>query len=794
MNRKARPPVRHGTPAYVPSAARAGLRSASHPIESGTREQLEARFAADFSSVRIHEGHAAGISARELNANAYTVGLDIVFGAGAYRPHSHDGQRLLAHELAHVVQQSRGGRAPSLPWVDARFEHSADAAARAFAAGQAVHVAEASAPGLARDAPLSLTQTLDPRTLSIDALNREIALLREWLDQQTTGTAETARLASVLQAFILERDNRLGPGGALAGVPPITGTTTSRPLPVPILSGVSPDPSSTAPTPITGAPRSLLDLPREGVDMPWTGRGEGVSASELGYLRDHQFFWSEFDRLYPGRLSPANRTLIANGQAPIVDATWVRSYPEHAGYMGNALEHHHVGQGSRAVPLPSRLHDAYTVFHPQRRVVGTPEGGTRPLPPPRSTTEAQADIDRHVRAGRIRGPGIDPNAPPVAPRIPPASELSVVPPDQLRPVPITSTRPQGASGPVEITSTTPRTGGPVEITATPRVGGAGPVRIGPTGLAEPSGAGVRAGSRGIGGRGGPVRISIGGLAAGAAMAILNIALIIADLIIQIIVIPWLERIQRELEQSYRESLMRQIQAYYENNLHSRVIRVVYCFLPRIRELESQGRTAYVNVDMDVLFEDTSNRFFHSEPPESIFDLDFDSLAYNSVRVSDTPVSQSADPMVDSGQRTFFGNNVLWRQTVHFSFVSPSSADLEAEFNREGSTPPSCPCFIATACYGSAFAPEVNALRRFRDRYLMTWFGGRAFVRGYYALSPPIADWLRRHPRARRLVRERFVAPLVRFVQRFGWDRPHTGAGASFSDLARHLGVVRRRND
>lgn len=167
-----------------------------------------------------------------------------------------------------------------------------------------------------------------------------------------------------------------------------------------------------------------LDIPAEGVDMPWVGKGVGVSSSDLGYLRDFNYFWSRFQAAHGSGISPDNARRIANGVAPVVDETWVARYPGHAGYMGDTLEHHHLGQGSRAVPLPSRLHDAYTVFHPQRRVVGTQQGGTRPIPPARTAAQAQEELERHVKAGRIRGPGIDPEAPPKARAVPPASELS----------------------------------------------------------------------------------------------------------------------------------------------------------------------------------------------------------------------------------------------------------------------------------------------------------------------------------------------------------------------------------
>jgi hypothetical protein len=66
---------------------------------------MEARFGYDFSGVRAHSGTAAEQSARDMNANAYTVRQNIVFGAGQFAPHQSFGRTLIAHELAHVVQQ-----------------------------------------------------------------------------------------------------------------------------------------------------------------------------------------------------------------------------------------------------------------------------------------------------------------------------------------------------------------------------------------------------------------------------------------------------------------------------------------------------------------------------------------------------------------------------------------------------------------------------------------------------------------------------------------------------------------
>ena len=62
----------------------------------------------DFAAVRLHHGNAAGQACRELRARAFTVGTDIYFADGAFQPGTRDGLRLLAHEVAHVVQQAAG--------------------------------------------------------------------------------------------------------------------------------------------------------------------------------------------------------------------------------------------------------------------------------------------------------------------------------------------------------------------------------------------------------------------------------------------------------------------------------------------------------------------------------------------------------------------------------------------------------------------------------------------------------------------------------------------------------------
>jgi hypothetical protein len=81
------------------------------PLDRSTRAYFEPRFGADFGGVRVHTDTRAATSARSMNALAYTIGTNIVFAPAQYAPATHTGRRLLAHELAHVVQQADATRA-----------------------------------------------------------------------------------------------------------------------------------------------------------------------------------------------------------------------------------------------------------------------------------------------------------------------------------------------------------------------------------------------------------------------------------------------------------------------------------------------------------------------------------------------------------------------------------------------------------------------------------------------------------------------------------------------------------
>lgn len=117
----------------VPSIVHEVLSSQGKPLDSLARATMERRFGHDFSDVRVHEDARAAASAEAVSAFAYTVGRDVVFGSGQYSPDTPAGQRLLAHELAHVIQQGGGavsGTAPlRLSPPGDSFEQEADRAA-----------------------------------------------------------------------------------------------------------------------------------------------------------------------------------------------------------------------------------------------------------------------------------------------------------------------------------------------------------------------------------------------------------------------------------------------------------------------------------------------------------------------------------------------------------------------------------------------------------------------------------------------------------------------------------------
>lgn len=120
------------------------------PLPEQVRAEFEDRFGADFGDVRVHTDEVAGESARAVGARAYTAGNHVVFDRGCFAPHTGPGSEVLAHELAHVLQQREGG-APGRGAPHTAVEVSGPSDSEERAADR--HAAAALAPLRNRNAP-----------------------------------------------------------------------------------------------------------------------------------------------------------------------------------------------------------------------------------------------------------------------------------------------------------------------------------------------------------------------------------------------------------------------------------------------------------------------------------------------------------------------------------------------------------------------------------------------------------------------------------------------------------------
>ncbi len=134
----------NGVAAHAEESVARASGSSGAPLPASIQRQFESSLGADLSNVRVHDGSESHAAAHAVGAKAYTVGQDIHFGAGKYQPEDPFGLHLLAHEVAHTVQQS-----PTAPQRQHKLEvsapqdaaeHEADRAADAMTAGRAAQV------------------------------------------------------------------------------------------------------------------------------------------------------------------------------------------------------------------------------------------------------------------------------------------------------------------------------------------------------------------------------------------------------------------------------------------------------------------------------------------------------------------------------------------------------------------------------------------------------------------------------------------------------------------------------
>lgn len=157
-------------PAAVPRAVVETLQSSGRPLDDASLAWANRAFGRDLGAVRIHDDRRAAESARAIQAKAYTAGRDVVFGAGRYAPHTGAGRRLLAHELAHVVQQVQARPSPSSsPPLGARRDAFEAQAERMAEAANESAAAPAAARALSAGAAVPAIQRAPDDTKTVDA-------------------------------------------------------------------------------------------------------------------------------------------------------------------------------------------------------------------------------------------------------------------------------------------------------------------------------------------------------------------------------------------------------------------------------------------------------------------------------------------------------------------------------------------------------------------------------------------------------------------------------------------------
>ena len=319
--------------------------------------------------------------------------------------------------------------------------------------------------------------------------------------------------------------------------------------------------------------------------------------------------------------------------------------------------------------------------------------------------------------------------------------------------------PTGGSGPAAAPAPAPKTGPTVKGEPGKGPGkGAGPGKsAGPgKGLGKGAGlgkgvgkgvtggarvrAGVAAGGRGGGGRaGGGLGSAVGAALLGAAVSIIGAKII-----------------QDELDPKNAEAFDRDLAT-----LATRVEQLLD--QKRLEELAAAGRPVYLNVTIRVRYQsDVTGKFFGATVYMGMDLLRVEVSTEKLARIRRLDRRLSWKEAVKEFAKSKVG---MSDEEISLSLEYPSLAIV----SEPEAAPPGADsgCFIATACYGSPLAPEVELLRRFRDEVLLPTRAGRWAVAAYYRYSPPVAALLRRHDPLRAAVRHCLVAPAVRAVHRAG---------------------------
>lgn len=758
MQSSSRPTLRRkregwGTPDHgerdgiAPDSVHDVLRAPGRPLDSSARSFMEPRFGRDFSGVRIHTGTEADRAARDVSAAAFTVGPDIAFASGRYAPETESGRHLLAHELTHTVQQ---GHAAGLRPESLKVGAADDPAEReaGAAADRAISPDTRTMGGFSSGAPAVRRGTGDPPKLRTTGLTQ----------------AEWAKIKATRKYFNLP-DRPTSSQSTIVGV--LVDDKTGKEYP--LKSGEEGGPYG-------GTQRG--NVPR--------GRGEGFTqgGQHQGNIASHVEGHAAAV-MHENNITEATLLIEEMPCEGACDAT--RGWDPVKGDWAPGTKRPGTPNISTALPPGTKLTvvdpEAAGIYRSSQIPTTVPKPPGAPPAPPASKPPGAPPEDNPfkapdpVKAAPLNTP--DPAKASPLGTLEPAKPVSINTPPPAKPASINTPPPAKPTSintpPPEFKPSIATAADPLaELEArslTPKLPEAPLTKMAPKsalGLAAAEGE-ASIGARALAG--------LGNIA-------FDVAMLVAVVVWELVVVPKLNKLQAQLDQwrldlenDKRTRMQEQIKQKFDVYEAAHIGRIVKsCWLGKLRELEKANKTAYVNVGLNVSFEDTSGRFqlFTETPPDSVFDLEFYDVDLVSVAVSDKPQKDSVGALARcescgamGRSRSFISNNPLWQQLLQFSFQAPKAAEIAKEYEKEpdlGACIADSACFIATACYGTSRAPELDVLRRFRDQVLAKTSAGRWFVRKYYQMSPPVALWLWRHEWARKMVREGLVGPLVRVLR------------------------------
>lgn len=172
------------------------VKSPGRPLDPVPRHFFERRFDHDFSRIRVHADRESDRAAKSIGARAFTLGPDIAFREGSYDPRSEPGKALLAHELAHSVEQESGGGPPTSEISrDESLESHTDSAAAAVMRGTTPKeppCAHGPAVQMKQDAPLTERQKIEAALASKD--NDDIQAVQDFSSATTDEKLELIRI------------------------------------------------------------------------------------------------------------------------------------------------------------------------------------------------------------------------------------------------------------------------------------------------------------------------------------------------------------------------------------------------------------------------------------------------------------------------------------------------------------------------------------------------------------------------------------------------------------------------